>query len=53
MARSDDDRPCPKCGSRMVLRTAKRGARAGERFWGCERYPACKATAPEGVRIVS
>lgn len=35
---------CPKCGSDMVLRTAKRGANAGNQFWGCERYPQCKGT---------
>jgi hypothetical protein len=34
---------CPKCGSKMVLREAKRGARAGQSFWGCSRYPACRA----------
>lgn len=34
---------CPKCGSPMRLRTAKRGERAGSRFWGCSRYPKCRA----------
>src|SRR4051812_40970092 len=29
------ERKCPQCGSRMVLRTAKRGAAAGKQFWGC------------------
>lgn len=33
--------PCPKCGSRMVQRTAKRGENAGKRFWGCSTYPKC------------
>lgn len=33
---------CPKCGSPMVLRTAKRGRYAGQEFWGCSRYPKCK-----------
>jgi len=33
---------CPKCGSAMVLRTAKRGDNAGQEFWGCERYPKCR-----------
>ncbi len=36
---------CPKCGSAMVLRTAKKGANAGGQFWGCQRYPACKGVA--------
>lgn len=33
---------CPQCGSPMAKRTAKRGARAGEAFWGCSRFPACR-----------
>lgn len=33
---------CPKCGSGMVQRTAKRGDLAGTVFWGCSRYPACR-----------
>ena len=32
---------CPKCGSRMVLRTARRGRYAGKNFWGCSKYPNC------------
>ena len=35
---------CPKCGSPMDVRTARTGARAGKRFWGCQRYPACHGT---------
>lgn len=39
----DSDVPrCPVCGSTMVLRTAKRGARAGKKFWGCSEYPYCR-----------
>ena len=33
---------CPQCGAQMVKRTAKKGNRAGEAFWGCSSYPACK-----------
>lgn len=33
---------CPRCGSPMVQRTAKRGGNAGKAFWGCSRYPACR-----------
>ena len=33
--------PCPKCGSNMVLRTAKTGAWIGKQFWGCCSYPRC------------
>lgn len=33
---------CPYCGSPLVLRTAKRGARAGKKFYGCSSYPHCR-----------
>lgn len=35
---------CPRCNEPMVARTAKRGANVGSEFWGCRRYPQCKAT---------
>ena len=34
---------CPKCNSKMVLRTAKKGSNAGNKFWGCSQYPRCRA----------
>lgn len=34
---------CPKCGSEMILRTAKSGANAGNKFWGCSGYPNCRS----------
>ncbi len=37
---------CPKCGSAMILRTAKSGANAGNQFWGCSNYPTCRAMLP-------
>lgn len=33
---------CPACGGPMKLRTAGRGPRAGQKFWGCSAYPACR-----------
>lgn len=33
---------CPLCSSPMVERTAKKGANAGSKFWGCTQYPKCK-----------
>lgn len=33
---------CPKCGSVMVMRTAKKGANVGGQFWGCSKYPECR-----------
>lgn len=37
-------RRCPKCGSRMVIRTARRGSHVGHQFWACSGYPKCKYT---------
>lgn len=37
---------CPKCGSPMVLRTARRGQNAGSSFYGCSRYPQCRGIRP-------
>lgn len=36
------ERKCPKCGSSMVLRTAKHGGSVGNQFWGCSAYPKCR-----------
>lgn len=35
---------CPMCNRPMVVRTARRGHRAGQQFWGCSGYPACRGT---------
>ena len=35
---------CPRCGSRMVMRLARRGRNAGNHFWGCPRFPSCRGT---------
>jgi restriction system protein len=37
---------CLRCGSEMVLRTARRGSQVGSNFWGCTSYPKCKGTRP-------
>jgi len=37
---------CPRCGSGMHQRLARRGRNAGSYFWGCSRYPSCKGTRP-------
>lgn len=34
---------CPKCGSKMVLRTARNGKFSGSKFWGCSQFPKCKS----------
>lgn len=33
---------CPQCKGQLVLRTAKRGAYAGNQFYGCSNYPNCR-----------
>jgi restriction system protein len=35
---------CPSCNTPMVLREARRGPHAGEKFWGCTNYPKCRGT---------
>jgi restriction system protein len=37
---------CPLCGGEMVLRTARKGAKSGEKFWGCSAFPKCRSTKP-------
>lgn len=40
--------PCPLCGGMMVLRTARRGKKAGAQFLGCAAYPECRGTREVG-----
>jgi restriction system protein len=35
---------CPKCGSQMLIRQARRGDSPGSLFWGCPRFPSCRGT---------
>ncbi|PYI91618.1 MAG: hypothetical protein DME97_13410 [Verrucomicrobia bacterium] len=44
--KSQDTPVCPRCGSEMVMRKARQGARAGQPFWGCPKYPDCRGTRP-------
>jgi restriction system protein len=39
---------CPTCGVDMVLRMARQGSSAGQRFWGCARFPHCRETRRVG-----
>ena len=41
---ADERKYCPKCESKMVVRTTRKGKNAGNRFWGCGQYPRCRAT---------
>jgi restriction system protein len=36
------ERQCPKCGSALLIRTIKSGAKAGQQFWGCSTFPKCR-----------
>jgi len=45
---TDDGPQCPRCGKPMLLRTARKGAHAGEEFYGCSGYPVCN-----GIRSVT
>lgn len=33
---------CPKCGGGLVLRTVRKGEKAGQKFYGCQKYPGCR-----------
>lgn len=33
---------CPKCGSELVVRIAKKGSNAGNEFLGCSGFPKCR-----------
>lgn len=41
---------CPLCGKAMRQRTASKGPRAGQSFWGCSGYPECKGTREMEMR---
>ncbi|MBQ3128817.1 MAG: NERD domain-containing protein [Clostridia bacterium] len=37
-----EEKICPKCGGKLVLKTASRGANAGNQFYGCSNFPKCR-----------
>lgn len=39
---SREKRICPKCGESMNVRKAVKGRNAGDVFWVCRRFPACR-----------
>ena len=41
-----DSPECPVCGLPMKLRTARKGQKAGQRFWGCTGFSDCRGTRP-------
>ena len=38
--------PCPRCGSELVLRKARRGPNRGSGFYGCSSFPQCRFRRP-------
>lgn len=41
-ASASASRPCPKCkAGKLVQKTARNGARSGQQFWACTRWPEC------------
>lgn len=34
--------PCPRCGGKLILRTASTGGRQGKKFIGCSNFPKCR-----------
>jgi hypothetical protein len=41
----DVEPTCPKCGSPLLARIAKKGKYQGQKFWGCSQFPDCKYVA--------
>jgi restriction system protein len=37
---------CPKCGSPMVVRVARKGPNSGNKFLGCTKFPQCRGASP-------
>lgn len=38
----NQEKICPRCGGKLVLRKAKSGQYAGQLFYGCSNYPRCR-----------
>jgi ssDNA-binding Zn-finger/Zn-ribbon topoisomerase 1 len=41
-----DQKTCPECGSRLLLRVCKTGKNRGKTFFGCSAFPECKYILP-------
>lgn len=39
---SQQEKMCPQCGSKLVLRTATKGSNVGNKFYGCSGFPKCR-----------
>lgn len=39
---TNQNRNCPRCGGKLLMRTALKGKRQGKTFLGCSNYPKCR-----------
>ena len=46
----DEEKICPKCGGKLVLKTASKGANAGNQFYGCSNFPKCRYILSENSK---
>ena len=46
------DHKCPNCGSLLVVRSARKGANVGNRFYGCSTFPKCRYTENLDMNIL-
>lgn len=37
-----EEKSCPRCGAKLIIRTANRGEYVGKQFYGCEKFPQCR-----------
>ena len=42
VAGATTEKICPKCGKPLILRTAKKGDKTGNQFYGCSGFPKCR-----------
>ena len=42
MVEGEKERVCPRCGAKLVVRTAKKGENVGRQFLGCSAFPNCR-----------
>ena len=42
----ENAKTCPKCGSKLVVKVAKKGKNIGNKFWACSNFPKCRYIEP-------
>ena len=51
--RREAEKICPRCQHGLVLRTASKGSKAGQKFWGCSNFPRCRFTQKYQEQVCS